>query len=502
MKFINEREEFIQIPAAFLEDYICDAPPEYVKVYLFGLYLAQRSLSIEPFDLEDRLHLSKDRIDSAFNYWSKKGFVELNGDSVSFTVPNKKTPANKTYGYLEAYEGRGEADPPNEILYEKSDYNKILNKLLKRQLTHSQLQKIYDFTDVFKLPETVVISMIEHCVTVKGADVGIAYLDKVAKTWADKGVSTLEQAQAQIEEYNAATGGAKRIMKRMGIAGKLPGYAELEYFDKWTKEWGFKPDAVLYAMKDTEFASITQPFKYLDEILRSLKEKGVFTSSQMYDLSEREKREKDEIKEIATALNSGRAANIRDYRLYYDKWRKDGIDHSIVIEACRECVKKGAPKPQAVDVLLKNWKKAGLNTAEQLSAHLKRRRSAEEILERVYNRAGITKQIGDSDIRLFETLIGKYQMTAETLFFAAEISADRAEDPYSYFKKILRVWTEKGIKTLDEAKKHDSGLKISAKPLSKPGFAQREFDEKAEKQRRVMEMFKEGERIDAQQNNS
>lgn len=497
MKFSKEWEQFVQVPAVFLKEYICDAPPEYVKVYLFGLYLAQQEASPDITDLEDRLHLSKDRIDSALNYWQKKGFVVTDGDGTRFVIPGgnpQKASGEKV---------KEEKEPLPEILYEKAEYNKVLNKLLNRRLTHSQLQKIYDFTDVFKIPESVVISMIEHCVTVKGSDVGIAYLDKVAKSWADKGITTHKQAQAQIDEYNAAAGGAKKIMKQMGLIGKLPGATELEYYEKWTKEWGFKPDAILYAMKNTEFASINQPFKYLDEILRSFKEKGAVKTSQIYDLAEKDKKERSEFKEIIKALSAkSRTVNSADWREYYKKWLEAGVDREIILKACGECGKKGSAKPQTADRILDEWKKAGLNTDAQVSEHIEKRRSLEDFIARVYEKAGITKQAGDRDVRLFETLLGKYQMSGDMLFFAAEISAERANDPYTYFKKILRVWAENGIKTLSDARRHDGNIKASYKLQSKPGFAQREFDEKAEKQRRVMEMLKEGERINALKTNS
>lgn len=493
MKFEKEWEQYVQIPVLFLKEYICDAPPEYVKIYLFGLYLAQYQIPVDITDLEDRLHLSSDKINSALNYWSKKGFIELNGESARFVIPESGQSAQKA------------TEPLPEILYEKSEYNQILNKLLKRQLTHSQLQRIYDFTDVFKLPESVVISMIEHCVTVKGPDVGIAYLDKVAKSWAEKGVSTPKQAQELIDEYNLETGGAKKIMKQMGITGKLPGAAETAYYEKWTKKWSFTPDAILFAMKDTEFAAINKPFKYLDEILRSYKEKGITTASQIFSSAEADKEELSGIKEAASALSLGsRAVNFADYREYYKKWKSQGAEHKIIIAACKQCAKRGKPNLESVEKLICDWRSQGLTDGEKLAEYLSERRSKEEFIEQAYDKAGITKQIGDRDVRLFDTLLGKYQMSKDTLLFAAEISAANAKDPYTYFKKILRIWAERGIKTVEQARSHDDSVKAAkpAKPNAKPGFAQREFDEQAEKERRIMEMLKEGERINAQQTNS
>ena len=496
MKFTKDPEEYVAVPAVFLKDYICDAPPEYVKVYLFGLYLAQCGAETDIMGLEDKLHLSKDRIDTALNYWNKKGFVIISDDTVRFVVPENNRQSAK----------EEEARPLPESLYEKAEYNNILNKLLNRRLTHSQLQTIYDFTDVFKLPESVVISMVEHCVTVKGSDVGIAYLDKVAKSWAEKGVKTLKDAQTQIDEYNAATGGAKKIMKRMGLLGKLPGAAELEYYDKWTKEWGFAPDAILYAMKNTEFSSINQPFKYLDGILKKLNEKGIVKTSQIYDLEERNKEERAVIKEITAALTwGGRSADFIECREFFKKWNGHNIDKEVVLCACRECAGRGIIKPASADLLIEEWLKSGLDTKDKVEEYLSRRISYENLMREAYEKAGIAKKVGAQDVRLCETLLEKYQMQRGTLLFAAEISAG-ASDPYSYFKKVLIIWAQEGIKTLEEAKRRDESVKTArktvSKPNAKPGFAQREFDEKAEKERRIREMLKEGERINALKTNS
>lgn len=498
MKFIKDKDEYVAVPAVFLKDYICDAPPEYVKVYLFGLYLAQFETDADIIDLEDKLHLSKDRIDTALSYWSKKGFVQMSGGEVRFAIPENK----REFGRESAMTEQKSRLP--ECLYEKAEYNSILNKLLNRTLTHSQLQTIYDFTDVFKLPESVVISMVEHCVTVKGSDVGIAYLDKVAKSWAEKGVSTLKDAQIQIDEYNAATGGAKKIMKRMGLFNKLPGAAELEYYEKWTKEWGFAPDAILCAMKNTEFSSINQPFKYLDGILAKLKEKGTVKTSQIFDLEERNKKERAEIKEITKALSSGgRSADFIECREFFKKWNAQNIDKEVIMCACRECAGRGIIKPSSADRLIEEWIKSGLDTKDKVEKYLSHRSSFESLMKDAYAKAGITKKVGTQDIRLCETLLNKYQMERGTLLFAAEISGTAA-DPYYYFKKVLHIWAQNGIKTLEEAKQRDESVKAALKPAAnaKPGFAQREFDEKAEKERRIREMLKEGERINALKTNS
>ena len=295
IKFSAAGQAFTPVPTVFLKKYMCTAPPDYAKVYLFGLCLAHAGEQMSDIEMEEALHMTSVQIETALNYWETKGLVTI-----------KNTGRTLLYDFVQMPEEKAEEKPKKKApIYEYAGYNNMLNTLLNRTLSAGDLQKIYDYTDVFGLPQDVVITMIEYCVVGRGSSVSVAYLDKVAQAWAEEGIDSREKAQQKIEEYKAVSGGAKMVMKQMGLIGKNPGKTEMDYYNKWTEKWGFTHESILYAMRDKEFAK-DQPFKYLDAILRGLYEQGVTTSRKISEYNATRERKQANIKEILAALEYSR----------------------------------------------------------------------------------------------------------------------------------------------------------------------------------------------------
>ncbi len=439
MKFSVTGQANTPVPTVFLKKYLCDAPQDYVKVYLFGLCLAYTGEQMGDIELEEALHLSGVQIEAALKYWETKGFVFAK--SAGRTV---------SYEFLSGEEERVEEKPRKKPpIYEYEGYNNMLNTLLNRTLSPVDLQKIYDFTDVFGLPQDVVITLVEYCVTGRGSNVSVAYLDKVAQAWADEGVDSREKAQQKIEEYKAMSGGAKIVMKQMGLLGKNPGKTEMDYYTKWTEKWGFTHEAVLFAMRDKEFAK-DQPFKYLDAILRTLYEQGITSSRKISEYNASRSKRQANIKEVLGALEYSRLNVTPKYEKFYDEWETAGYTHAIILLACMQSKNNGSRKFESVDSLLGEWREKGLNTEEEIKKYMRQQNTVEKRIKQVYDCAGIKKMVGDADRKFYLYCINDAKMSHDVLMYAAEISSI-ANEPASFLRKVLADWSKSRVTTLEQA---------------------------------------------------
>ena len=61
----------------FINEFLPDAPGDYVKVYLFGLMYAQYEQAIDSSILSMILGLSEEEIDEAWIYWESRGLVKF-----------------------------------------------------------------------------------------------------------------------------------------------------------------------------------------------------------------------------------------------------------------------------------------------------------------------------------------------------------------------------------------------------------------------------------------
>lgn len=257
------RENAAEITAVenlFLKEYMPGAPGEYVKVYLYGLMLCHTE---QEDDVARALNMTEGDVKDAFLYWQREGLVQLASLeplSVEYCGVKKRVPSadcGMMYRRQELFEGLRRAFPG-------------------RQLTAQELRAACDWVEVFGLEEETAVFLAQYCAEKKGADIGIKYMDAVARGWADAGVVTLSDARAHLMEYEEKTGGAAKI-KQLWRQGNNPTGPELELYEKWTRGWGFTPEAILLLAHETTGAD-KPSFRYLDAIIAGYRERGLTTA--------------------------------------------------------------------------------------------------------------------------------------------------------------------------------------------------------------------------------
>ncbi|MGI6154027.1 MAG: DnaD domain protein [Christensenellaceae bacterium] len=484
IRFSLDEQAYTPVPTSFLKKFMCNAPEKYLKVYLYGIYLAHSNQQLSDVELEEELHQSTTEIEAALGYWASKGLVKarVSGKSVS-------------YEFSSGYENTEETPVPvkkaKAPLYEYENYNNVLNTLLDRTLSPNELEKIYDFDEIYGLPQDVVISLIEYCTAEKGARVSVNYLDKVAQAWAEEGITTREQAQEKIEEYRNRSGGATKLLKLMGIHGKYSDKTQMDYYEKWTQSWGFTHESIVFAMKGLEFPG-SQPFRYLDSVLRNLYEKGATTSRKINEYNTEYTRRNNSMKEILQALEYSRIVVSPKCERFYNEWMEAGFAHSTILLACHQSVKNGSRKFENVGALLKEWAELKLSDDEEIKKHLRKQNTIEKKVKQVYDLAGIDKQIGEPDIRNYLKFTKEHGLPHDVLMFAAEISS-LSEHPLSFMNKVLKDWAENNINTLEKAREQNlNRFKNDLK--AKKGFEQRTYT-KEEDEREIAEAYAELEKL-------
>ncbi len=466
IEFAIEGQAFVPVPTVFLKEYMCDAPQDYVKVYLYGLCLAQEGGSAQDVDIEEALHMTIAQISDALKYWEQKGFVKKEGARISYTQPEKKRTAPAAL---------------NPALYLHRDYNRKLDALLSRPLSHTELDRIHDYTETFGLPHEVVLLMIENCVAARGKNISVAYLDKVARDWADEGINTTAKAREKIADYGAANGGARALLRVMGITGKNPDAAQQELYAKWTQKWGFTQESIQFAMKGIEFPA-GAPFKYLDAILRNLYENGKNTSGGISEFNEARERRISGIKDVMRALDYSRMGIRPSHERFYDEWERAGYSRKKILLACKQSAENNSRRFESVDAFLREWVEKGITTEEEIERLIEQRDKQKDKIKQVYGCAGIKKSINDADRKWYDALTTEHKMDHDVLMFAADLSS-LANDPMSFLRKVLSDWAKIGVTTLKSAREQNLN-RYAGDMKNKKAFEQHAYtDEDLERRR-------------------
>ncbi|NLK22147.1 MAG: DnaD domain protein [Epulopiscium sp.] len=275
----------------FIDSYMPKANGNFVKVYLYGYrFCYHQKQTLTSKEMAERLDLLESDVINAFQYWKEQGLMEFewNEDDTIYIVyqmpktSNKedfKKDLSKTIPENTNVHIRLETKPnysPEELtIYMKnpeiSRLFKIAERYLGRMLNHNDLRVLYSLYDWLRLPLDVIELVLEHCISNNHRSV--RYIEKVAITWAEEGINTVEKAKNRMKIFNKDY---RQIMKSFGL-NRDPAPLEIELMDKWIKNLNTPMEIILEACKRTISQTQKPSFQYTDSIITSWNKNNVKT---------------------------------------------------------------------------------------------------------------------------------------------------------------------------------------------------------------------------------
>lgn len=439
------------VPNRFIECCL-NAPQRYTESYLYTLMYSSCNKVIEFDTLCARLGLGQQDVMDVFEYWQDKGLARI-------------VNTNNCIG-LEL----GDFSSPDEGLYTEREFNQQLQAIFgSRQLSPHEYLKIYDYADTFRLPKKVVLLLAEYCVLLKGRRVSIAYMDKVAKSWAEEeNIDTEEKAGEMIASYKTASSGIMRVLKQLGMSGREPTKDEEELYFKWTGDWGFTLEAILTACSHTT-AAREPSMKYLDRILERLYAQGSTTSRSITENKACAERSSKNIQELMRMLGELSLKPSLEYESLYRKWTNVyGYNMDMLTKAAKFLGTRGRKPLPYLDGILTDWYNSRIATVEDAESYISEQQALDECIEAVFRSAGITRGISDAHRKSYLKWTAEWDLSHDAILLAAEISS-LSDNPYRYLNTILTNWHNAGVRTLKDAQRETKKYNVNH-AAEKEGF--------------------------------
>lgn len=316
--------EHTSISNLFIDEYMADANDAQLKIYLFLIRMMNANLPTSVTDIADKFNYTEKDVLRALMYWESRQLLALDFDAahnlsgirvlslensyeaprtapritpvLSFIRPASmqtgmavrtnmtQTAANRTVaasGSQPAY-GKNERTEkickPEYSLDELKSFknNEDIEQLLMvteqyvgRQLTRSDMETILFLYDRLDFSADLIDYLVQHCVERGKKD--FRYMEKVALSWHEQGITSPIDAQNASRKYDKTV---YTIMKSLGKNAN-PAPKELEYINKWTREYGFFLDVIQEACDKTVMSTDTHRFAYADGILTKWYQAGV-----------------------------------------------------------------------------------------------------------------------------------------------------------------------------------------------------------------------------------
>lgn len=295
----------------FIDEYMKDANDAQLKVYFYLLRMLNADQAISVSGIADKFNHTEKDVIRALKYWEKQQILDLDFDENKALVgihlrdlSAQANPASQhnvllTSGPVQAQNTAGNsiisaavAQPvqtaPQETtpVYTKPAYSLdqlrefkereetsqllfIAEAYIGKPLTPSEIKTILFFTDVLHFSDDLIDYLLQYCVERGKKD--FKYIEKVAVNWAEEGITTPKQAQKFSTRYDKSV---YSIMNSLGRS-TAPTAKELEFINRWTREYGFSTDIILEACERSSLATDRHRFEYAEGILSSWKNAGI-----------------------------------------------------------------------------------------------------------------------------------------------------------------------------------------------------------------------------------
>ena len=296
----------------FIDEYMKDANDAQLKVYFYLLRMLNAEQAISVSGIADKFNHTEKDVIRALKYWEKQQILDLDFDDNKTLVgihlrdlSTQAAPAPQHNVLLTSGPSQMQNTPagvsvipaaaipqvsaavvpatPQETVnpYAKPAYSLdqlrefkereetsqllfIAEAYIGKPLTPSEIKTILFFTDVLHFSEDLIDYLLQYCVERGKKD--FKYIEKVAVNWAEEGITTPKQAQKFSTRYDRSV---YSIMNSLGRSTS-PTAKELEFINRWTRDYGFSTDIILEACERSSLATDKHRFEYAEGILNSL----------------------------------------------------------------------------------------------------------------------------------------------------------------------------------------------------------------------------------------
>ncbi len=292
----NPFGDIFAVEGEFVRSFLSETPSEYVKVYIYCLYsLSPSSPCANLKDLAKGTGQTVEQVKSALEYFANEMLLR---------VVSERPLSIEIRSVREAARLKSAAAPAGMLDY--ADYFASLRAILGgRELKPAEMEKARDWIEVYCLPQDVAVLMASHCLNNlqkegKSARSPFNYMDKVAHSWAENHITTMEAAERYLTIYELEHHDVNQVMLHLGIK-RMPSIEELKLYQKWTGQWGLSKEAILQACAQT-VKTAAPSFGYLDKIVEKLYNKGDISGAQAQAALSEEEAQRAEAGEVLKEL--------------------------------------------------------------------------------------------------------------------------------------------------------------------------------------------------------
>lgn len=266
---------YTELPDIFFTEYISQTPGDFIKVYLYLLFLSKYGRDIKVNDLSKKLELPLKVIQDAIKFLEEENL--LTKKNTGFIINNiQEIELHKLYN-PKVTSSPEQLQKTAENQYRAKAIENINNEFFQGIMSPSWYSDIDLWFRKYNFDEEVMIALFRYCFNRSALHRN--YIQAVAEAWAKNNIRTFNDLDIYYEKQEKLKKISKTISKKLGITRQLSQYEEA-YIEKWTIEYNYSMDIIEIALKKTT-SKANPNFDYLDKLLTDWHDRKFSTIDQI-----------------------------------------------------------------------------------------------------------------------------------------------------------------------------------------------------------------------------
>ena len=285
------------IPDIFFAEHLSQIPGDYLKIYLYLIFLSKYGKDIKLNDLSKKLNIPLKTINDGFKYLEENELI-LKKSAGYIIVDLQEATLHHLY-------------TPNLTMSKEKVEQTAKNKSRAKAIEHINnmyFQGImgpswYNDIDLwfrkYGFDEQVMIALFDYCYNRSAMHRN--YVQTVAEAWSSHKVKTWNDLDKYYEQQESMNKLKKSIAKKLGKYNGLTQYEEA-YIENWVQNFGYDMNIIEIALKRTTFKQ-NPTFEYINNIITDWHDRNLKTPDEIAAFIEQRKKQEKNTKDLKSTVN-------------------------------------------------------------------------------------------------------------------------------------------------------------------------------------------------------
>ena len=285
------------IPDIFFSEHLSELPGDYLKIYMYMIFLAKYNKDIKLNDLSKKLNIPLKTINEGMKFLEEHNLITKKTTGYIIIDLQESTLHNLYTPNLTMSKEKVEQTSKNKSKAKAIEH--INNMYFQGIMGPSWYNDIDLWFTKYNFDEQVMIALFDYCY--KRSALHRNYVQTVAEAWASNKVTTYSDLDNYYQQQEGLNKIKKSIAKKLGKYNGLTQYEEA-YIENWVLNFGYDMSIIEIALKRTTFKQ-NPTFEYINNIITDWHDRNLKTPSEITAFLEQRKKQEKNTKELKSRVN-------------------------------------------------------------------------------------------------------------------------------------------------------------------------------------------------------